>query len=234
MKYPLRYLLLCCMLFAGSALRAQSFTVVHDTIHISTTGLSNAVDSVLNTTSSPINMDWKVIATDFPMCWQENTGICEPAHCFQMSVDLWPTTTHNAVYIPGYDLITCNTDLTTCTPGCYYLTVRLNNAAIPTDTAYITFMVCKPAPAKTTTAAMAKEIVLYPNPATGVLHITFGAFTGIEQVVMYNIIGRQMGAYRAVGNGTTINTEPLPAGVYFVRLLNEQGHVAGAQRFTKQ
>ena len=230
--YPL---CLCTLLFSNAiSSKAQSFSVVHDTMYLTTTSAGPDVvkDSVYNTTPSGINIQWKVIATDFPMCWQERSAMCETIACYQMSTDLWPTTVHHATYGPGYDLITLNTlDLSACTPGCYYLTARLNNAAIPADTALITFIVCKPTPSKATQVTQSREIAIYPVPATSVLYLEPGS-ADIRSVVIYNIIGRQMGKYEA--NAGSMNIEHLPAGIYYARLLNEGGDVIATRKFTKQ
>lgn len=234
MRTMFRHLLFCSFLGLGAAANAQSFSVMHDTIAITTTtfGPDVAVDSVLNTTSSSIDIQWQVIATDFPTCWQDHSGMCEPFTCFQMS-DLWPTNLHVTSYVPGYDRITLNTELASCTPGCYYLTARLNNAAIPTDTARITFIVCKPTPSKLTKITETKELALFPDPVTSVLNIEMGG-ADIRTVSIYNIIGRHIGTYHIDVTGPAMNVAHIPSGIYYARMLNEQGYVIATRKFTKQ
>ncbi len=218
----------CC---TSRAVHAQSFTVLHDTLYITSSASSLVADTVFNTTGAPVNIEWRVQATDFPPCWQEHTGICDPLACYQMPV-LWPATgAISTSYGTVPDIITCATDLATCTPGCYYLTLRLNNAAIPTDTAYITFNVCY---ATTAVNAMGgqEQINVYPNPVQGVLHVAHAA--GIAGVQLYDMTGRLVKEQMAGAASTVIATAGMPQGMYVLRLRGSDGSIAAVRKITIQ
>ncbi|GAA4462644.1 hypothetical protein GCM10023093_09650 [Nemorincola caseinilytica] len=230
----LRHILFGFLLSAGAIVaQAQSFTVVHDTVWLTaTTWPSVATDTIYNPSSAGINIQWKVVATDMPTCMQDISGMCDPTACYQMNT-LWPSSVHTSMYGPGNGLITLNSDVNSCPPGCYYVRARLNNAAIPTDTGYVTFIVCKPAPSRVTSTTQAPEIALYPNPATTMLTIEYGS-ADVKNIAIYNIIGRQVGIYPAGAHSATIGVEHVPAGIYYARLLNGRGDVVATRRFTRQ
>ena len=43
-----------------------------------------------------------------------------------------------------------------------------------------------------------------------------------------------MSIYRAGGNSANMSVENMPAGVYFVRLINNRGDIVATRKFTKQ
>ena len=64
---------------------------------------------------------------------------------------------------------------------------------------------------------------VYPNPTTGQLTIENGQWA-MDNVEIYDIMGRSVGAYRIRPNEngtTTINVEFLPPGVYFLKIGNK-------------
>ena len=68
------------------------------------------------------------------------------------------------------------------------------------------------------------ELTIYPNPTTGQLTIDNGQLT-IDNVEVFDVYGRKVGAYPCGRPETTINISELPAGVYFLRIKTEQGEV---------
>lgn len=80
------------------------------------------------------------------------------------------------------------------------------------------------------------EIVLYPNPAREAVNVIYDANAGVRTIAVYNLIGKLMGpVYKPSASGSAkINTEDMPGGVYFLRLMDGQGHVVATRRFTRQ
>ncbi len=74
------------------------------------------------------------------------------------------------------------------------------------------------------------DINIYPNPAVDFFMIPENS--GVEKIVIYNIIGRQMRSFKAVdGNKYYIND--LPEGIYIIRLLNTNGATVKTARLSK-
>lgn len=225
-----------CLLFlciSVCAVRAQSFTALHDTMYISLTADTVSRDTIINTTSSAVNIRWQVVASDFPACWKENTAICDMSHCYGM-LELWPSPMlRNVTYPAGAEPFNCITDVSPCMPGCYYLTARLHNVAIPTDTALITYIICKPVPAAVGMVKTSSEINVFPDPATATINVAYGT-NDIAKIEVYNLVGRLMGAYTCSKGNAAIDVNSLVPGVYMVRLVDAHGRVAATRKFTKQ
>jgi hypothetical protein len=76
---------------------------------------------------------------------------------------------------------------------------------------------------------------LYPNPATKELRITNYELR-IENVEIYDVYGRNVGTNQRIypdTDGVVINVSYLPAGIYFVKVIDENQQVA-IRKFVKQ
>lgn len=230
-------LLFVCSLLTGVKSYAQSFAMQHDTVTVTAgSTIQNIVDGVNNLLTTDITVSWKVISTNFPADWITPTGICDNKLCYTAS-SLWPSGTVNNSnpYATGLGDFHMQIDLSgAATMGCYYMKVRLNNQAVPTDTAIVTFIVCK-VPAAVPNVKPSEEISLYPNPASSELNVIYDASADIKNIAVYNIIGKLMTVYKVTGNNSAnLNLENIPSGIYFVRLINAHGAIAATRKFTKQ
>ncbi len=68
----------------------------------------------------------------------------------------------------------------------------------------------------------AASLKLYPNPTSSVLNIEG---EGINSVEVFNVVGQHVASMSSDGNKAQINTESLNAGVYFVRILANDGNM---------
>lgn len=66
-----------------------------------------------------------------------------------------------------------------------------------------------------------QKVVLYPNPVTNELNITFSNSGVIERVAVYNLLGQLVKS--AVGDIRTIDMSDLRSGSYFVKVHTNQG-----------
>jgi hypothetical protein len=80
------------------------------------------------------------------------------------------------------------------------------------------------------------DVIMYPNPAREALNVVFDSKAGIKTIAVYNLIGKLMGPiYRPSSNiSAKISLDDMPTGVYFLRLMDAQGHVVATRRFTHQ
>ncbi len=242
MKKFITLLSLAGALLAGESTYAQTVDVQHDTVNISGAGFHEAPNYIINLSSSPITIQWKVMSTNFPNDWIANTGICDNNTCIS-GAGLWPSTsstTYECTYPASVTngLFKMQVDLATAsgtvTPGTHYLRVRINNKFAASDTAIQTYIVTK----TTTSVSVVKstgDVTMYPNPATTALNVVFDASADIKNIAVFNIIGKQVNMFRVGGNtSASLNVENLSAGIYFVRLMNSNGEVVATRKFTKQ
>ena len=66
------------------------------------------------------------------------------------------------------------------------------------------------------------SVKLYPNPTSGVLNIQGEGMVSFE---VYNTVGQRVMTQEVNGNAAQINTESLNTGIYFLRILANDGNV---------
>ncbi len=66
-----------------------------------------------------------------------------------------------------------------------------------------------------------QSLSLYPNPVTNVLQINNPNNAVIKQIQVYNLLGKEV--IQVQGNSKTINVSNLQSGVYFVKLITQEG-----------
>lgn len=80
------------------------------------------------------------------------------------------------------------------------------------------------------------DIILYPNPAREAVNVVYDDKAGVKTIAVFNMIGKLMGpVYKPSSNGSAkIDVDDMPTGIYFLRLMDGQGHVIATRRFTRQ
>ena len=225
-----------------------SFTVQHDTVNASPpTGTYTALDAVsaVGTGTTTVTIDWKVISSDFPADWVPVYSICDNSLC-TVGAGLWTpsggtlaTKTSNPYGVavgltPGGDFHMVLDFTNTVSTGCHYMTVRMNNHSVPTDTTTETYIICNTTTG-VPTVSKADDILLYPNPAHDEVNIVYDANADVKNIAVYSIIGKVLAVYKVTNNSSAnLNLENIPSGIYFARLMNSQGNVVGTRKFTKQ
>src|ERR1700747_3690587 len=114
-------------LFTSAKVGAQSFHV-YDTARCSTTGTATIIDTIYNTGTGSVTLDWKVVASDFPSDWIPNFSLCDNHTCYSNSGSaLWPGVSPETSnpYTSGVGDFHMLLDLSSATStGQHYLTVR--------------------------------------------------------------------------------------------------------------
>ena len=239
MRFIITFLIAGCLSFVLTpSATAQSFEVAHDTVWLTTSGTTTTTfpDSIINLSASHVNIEWKVLATNFPADWRAASGFCDPALCYY-DLYMWPTATTKTFGIaPGPDGFHLAIDFPSTTSyGCYYVQVKLNNQAIPTDMDTATFIICRPVPAGVRTVSQQNEVLLYPDPASTTVNVVYSAASHIKNIAIYNIIGKQVSNFKPTAdNSASLNIENIPAGIYFVRFISDKGEVVTTRKFTRQ
>lgn len=232
-----------CGLATTSQLSAQSFTCPHDTVTISTESSATEHNDITVPGSTDVTVQWRVSATDFPSDWINAAGVCDNSTCIS-GTGIWNTSTstgptYEATYSAGatqefkLQMIFSGTEAN----GTHFMNIHLKNkTGMADDTLLQTYMVTKVPGTSVATVKVVSDVVLYPNPSTTNLNVVFNAGADVKNIAVYSIIGKQMNLYR-VGenaNSASLNVANLPAGVYFVRLMNAHGDVVTTRKFTKQ
>jgi hypothetical protein len=228
-----RILLTTYSLFCFAGLSFAQFSIA-DTVRSWTNGAAQFNDYI--TTTGNVYVYWKVVATNFPSDWLPGLSICDNYTCITngSSQLLWNGTTGNmqksAQYSGTGDFHMMNTFASVST-GTYWLTVRLTDSSGTIRNT--TFVISHP----TTgigTISKTDEINIYPNPALNEINVQFGESLDIKNISVCNIIGQVLNVYKVSGNSARLSLENMPAGVYFVRLINSQGNVVATRKFNKQ
>ncbi len=240
MKKFLFFLSAIVVLFGSTASFAQTFSIEKDTVrltYLQGTGLQFMRDSIVPGASSTI-IDWRVIATNFPADWLATSpGICDNQSCYPMSL-LWPSGAtktslaygNGAGYVRDFHLQLNLTGATTA--GTYYVVVRLNGGT--TDTTQVYSVTFAPTAIHNISKSM-DEISLYPNPTNNDINVVYDANADIKTISVYNIIGKALAVYKPTAeNSANLSLENVPAGIYFLRLINSKGEVVVTRKFTKQ
>lgn len=235
--------LLIALGFAGIAstsVQAQSFTPQSDTVlvnyDINAGGNQEFHDNITNNTSSPITITWKGIANNLPGDWlvsPSSLGVCDNNNCYTGASAISGTTWTSNPYPagPGGDFhLVLNAS--GGTNGTYYLTLNLTSGSTSKN---VTFLMSKGTPASVGTVTKnIDDVQLYPNPARNNVNVVFDANAGVKYIAIYNIIGKQVSNFRINGGSAQLDVSDVPAGVYFVRLLDAQNRVLATRKFTHQ
>jgi parallel beta-helix repeat protein len=112
---------------------------------------------------------------------------------------------------------------TTAGSGTHLITYSYtdNNSCTNSTTENIIVALCTDV--ESLTASPSSEVNVFPNPFDASFTIS-GANESTE-VKMYNLLGAQVGLWKIENKNTTIETEYLSTGIYFIELKNENGIV---------
>ena len=237
------------LLFLFATVHAQtSFSVQYDTVSAAPAlGVSTTIEDGITATSGTVTINWRVIASNFPADWISGLAICDNNACYPIT-SLWSGSASTATleisnpystagtHAYGGDFHMLGAFSAASTTGCYYMTIRMYNHAVPADTAYETYIVCN----NTVTAApdvpkASGSVVLYPNPTRDEVNILYDPGYNVRNIAVYNIIGKIVAVYRVSDNSSAnLDLSNVPSGLYFLRLMNESGEVVVTKKFTKQ
>lgn len=229
--------LLCSLIILSSAqVEAQSFTLQYATTTTNAdTGLINVENGIASTVGA-VTLKWKVSECNFPPDWLGASGFCDNKLCYDLH-SLLPGGEKTSNPYNGLGTFHFGTNLTGAPSlGCHYVKVLMYNKDIPTDTATETYVICRGtlSAAPTVTRLNDNDIVLYPNPATDDIDVVMGTGAAIKSIAVYSVAGKMVSECTVSGSSARLNIANAPAGIYFVRLMNEAGNPIATKRFTKQ
>lgn len=238
MKHSFILCLLTLLLCVSASTKAQTYVMINDTISYNISTPSHSYDSIVIGSSS-VTFKWKIIDCNFPADWVVFTDsaaiFCDNQDCRLLS-SLWPSVDTNetepyASADSGVLELVLNLPAT-ATPGCYYVTARLYNTAVASDSAKETWYVCK-APKITgiINSAVSRGLVLYPDPANNELNIV-GA--DANKVIIIDVTGKVIAEQAFINGNAVIDLHGFRHGVYFARFIDSFGVVNATRKFVKE
>ena len=81
-------------------------------------------------------------------------------------------------------------------------------------------------------ASAAKQLMVYPNPATNFIMLKNS--TGVKEVRIFNLIGRQVTNFTDVTKGQSYPVADLPNGMYLVQLIDANNDIMSTHRMNKR
>jgi len=81
-------------------------------------------------------------------------------------------------------------------------------------------------------ASAAKQLMVYPNPATNFIMLKNS--TGVKEVRIFNLIGRQVASFTDVAKGQSYPVADLPNGMYLVQLIDVSNDIMSTHRMNKR
>ncbi len=242
MKKMLSFFITTIIVLLAANTYAQSFSIEKDTVKIiyHYTGSSHLYrDSIVPPASGSVILNWKVKATNFPADWLNCTTICDNRSCYNWSM-LWVSgagiNKTSDAYGAGAGFIRdfhLGLDFDTVhSSGTYYLVLSLASGLTDTTQVYQVTYIPTAVP---TIANAATEVQVYPNPTTNDINVVYSPAADIKTISVYSIIGKPMAIYKTTtDNSANLSLENVPAGIYFMRLINASGEVVTTRKFTKQ
>ena len=80
--------------------------------------------------------------------------------------------------------------------------------------------------------ANAKDVVIYPNPATDKLNVSLPKGGDAKKITLHNFVGKEVANYNVTSENISLNIKDIPAGMYYIRVADAQGRVIQTKRFT--
>ena len=87
-------------------------------------------------------------------------------------------------------------------------------------------------PSYRNTSSLTKQLTIYPNPATNFIMLKNS--TDVNEVRIFNLIGRQVTNFTSVEKGQSFPVANLPNGMYLVQLIDVNNDIISTHRMNKR
>lgn len=194
-----------------------------------------------------IILRWNVVDYDFDAGWRvDSSGVCDNIQCYSSNGatanNLFTNSTvYNSAPYSNSGFAGTSHDFHvvfgTVNPAVGSSAwARVSMTDIVHNTSRVLTFIGYRAPLGVTTINSSDDVVLYPNPARESVNVIYDESAGVRTIAVYNLIGKLMGPiYKPSSSSSAkINLEDMPTGIYFLRLMDAQGHVVATRRFTRQ
>lgn len=231
--------------------QAQTYLTEHsDSVTSYWTGGPDPMEvhnNIKSASGSPIKVRWRLLSSYFAPGWSLS-GFCDNNVCYGSAGVLAGTPfVSNNYYNTSYSTSTA-TDVHTFDAQFTGMAAAANGSVAwvrliikdEADTTIIanhrtlTFIGVKNATGVSSVSVSDDNVVVFPNPAREAVNVIFDENSGVRSVGVYSLIGRVVKIYKTAGNSARVELNEVPAGVYFLRLMNAQGQVVATRRFNHQ
>ena len=189
---------------------------------------------VTNLTNQEVRLKWKRVVIDQPLDW--DTQVCDNNLCYT------PIVSSNIDAALGLNqpvLIKPDTSFEiglyivpngASGKGKFQLIFSLvSTPDTPIDT--VTFDISINQTTSTNNISKS-DIRVFPNPAVNYFEVTTDS--DIDRIVVYNLLGREVRAYRSFGIGQQYDLSGLPDGLYLVSLMDNRRGILKTVRLNKR
>ncbi len=228
-KYTTTLVLFLCVVFTG--LSQISITLFDTTtmvsgsvVDVNITPHSSTITELLIHNSAAVSKTYQCRRAILSMAWDDSTQFCFGGSCYSFSTNI---STHNVTVAPGttVDYLgngfhcvfdaggSCGTRLV------YY---RFEDVTNPADSASVIFRYgCATGIHEPTSQPTVSNA--FPNPASSLVSFSYGipSVSQKAKIVLYNLIGKEIKQITLNDKQgiAKLNTEDLPAGIYFYSLM---------------
>jgi len=213
----------------------QSFVSQHgDTVseNYSVPGDIPVYNKVKSNTGSDITLKWRVVDSDIPSDWNF-IGMCDNITCWPATI-LSGTPHVSDMYGTSYEDFHAIFNGDGASMGSMaWIKVSATDTVNFYSRTFV-FMATKFATGISTVVKAEDEISLYPNPARSNVNVVFDASLNVRNVTIYNMIGKPVKVFKVTGNSAKMDINDIPAGIYFLRLVNSDGQIVATRKFTHQ
>lgn len=234
--------------FLGNAQTFVTQSGSNDTVKGTYTGGGGDLtvyNNIKSASANPVTITWKVVDSHLDPNWAIS-GFCDNIQCYGNDAGVNPplgellngggvsktSDPYTSTYGDFHALFTCTT---AANGSSSWLKVNANdNGGLYSRDLY--FIGLKNATGVTTTVTSIDEVTLYPNPARDAINVLFNRNADVRTIAVFNLIGKMVGPLYRTSSSTSakIQLNDMPNGLYFIRLMNSQGHVVATRRFTRQ
>lgn len=206
-----------------------------DSLHLEeeTTSLNDVFEhqtEIKSAAFSAAEIVWKIDSIYYPSAWE--LSLCDIAFCPIIT----DTTGTNTFTLPGKESSLLKMGYTpNGVSGSSYVRVKIiaegtsDEPLIMIYTAKITANI----ESSINKISNNNALSLYPNPVTDKLYLTANENEAIQQIIIYNVIGKQVLNSEMNANTKTINVSNLDNGIYIVKMISKKGE-AYSQSFVKK
>ncbi len=246
MKNVLLSLSIAFMLLNGGAASAQQILTQNgkDTAIGGYASGDLEVDNRIKSATGTITLRWNVTSAIFGTGWNMNgSGICDNVTCYThdathnifTSGTNYNSNAYDSIRFTGSDHDFHVVFSTSNPPNGSSAVVRVNARDITGGTSRTLTFIGYKGSLGVTNISSSDDVVLYPNPVREAVNVLYDEKAGVRTIAIYNMIGKLMGPiYKPSANGSAkIDTDDMPTGIYFLRLMDAQGHVVATRRFTR-
>ncbi|MEM1319879.1 MAG: T9SS type A sorting domain-containing protein [Bacteroidota bacterium] len=183
---------------------------------------------VRNNEGETLRLRWRRIEVDMPPQW--STWVCDKNLCYGPAISETPDNFPMEIEAGGSGTMDIHINPNeTVGNGLVKIEISLfDDASVILDTATYAFDALL---TSTTELTVPRSVKVFPNPTTN--YIMLSDVRGIDEMVVYNLMGREVRSFQAV-EGRRYSVADLPNGIYLLSLVGEETGIIKTLRLNKK